>query len=147
MSRLADNKKALFDYEVLDKFEAGLVLTGQEVKSARVGRLSLRGSHVGLAQGGLWLINASLPPYDKAGHLVDYDPNRSRKLLVHKREIDKLVGKLEQKGLTLVPISAYTKGSKIKLEFALARGRKKYEKREAIKKRDIDREVRRSLGE
>ncbi len=145
MPTLAENKKAKFEYQILDTFEAGLMLLGHEVKSARLGRMSLLGAYVTIARGALWLIGAHIQRYPQAGPLPDYDPERSRKLLLHKREISKLAGKLEQKGLTLVPLSVYTKGSKIKLSFGLARGKKLFEKKEAIKKRESDREIRRSL--
>jgi len=145
MPKLAVNKRALFDYEILEKFEAGLVLFGHEVKSVRLGRMSLLGSYVTINQGAAWLINGHIPLYPKAGPKPDYDPDRTRKLLLHKRELDRLAGKMEQKGLTLVPISVYTKGSQIKLEFGLGRGKKQYEKKESIKKREVDREIRRSL--
>lgn len=145
MPTLAVNKRARFDYEILEKFEAGLVLLGHEVKSVRAGRMSLLGSYVTITRGVPTLIGSHVPKYAPAGPLPGYDPDRSRKLLLHVREIKRLAGKLEQKGLTLVPISVYTKGSTIKLEFGLARGKKRFEKRESIKRRDIDREVRRSL--
>lgn len=145
MPTLAENKKAKFEYQILDTFEAGLMLLGHEVKSARLGRMSLLGSYVTIARGALWLIGAHIQRYPQAGPLPEYDPNRTRKLLLHKREIAKIAGKLEQKGLTLVPLSAYTKGSKIKLSFGLARGKKLYEKKETIKRRESDREIRRSL--
>jgi SsrA-binding protein len=142
MPTLAVNKKARFDYDILDKFEAGIVLSGQEVKSARSGRLNLIGSRVGIIGGQPVLIGAQIAPYERAGKLPDYDPQRTRKLLLHQRELKKLAGKLEEKGLTIVPISAYTKGPFIKVEIGVARGKKQYEKRETIKKRDIDREIR-----
>jgi SsrA-binding protein len=145
MPTLAENKKARFEYQILDHFEAGLVLFGHEVKSVREGKMALAGSYVTISRGALWLVGAQIQRYPKAGPLPDYDPQRTRKLLLHQREIQKLAGKMEQKGLTLVPLSVYTKGSKIKLSFGLCRGKKQYEKREAIKKRDIDRDVRRSL--
>jgi SsrA-binding protein len=145
MPELAYNKKAKFDYQILEPFEAGLMLTGQEVKSVRAGRMSLLGAYVTIARGAAWLINANIQKYPQAGPQPEYDPDRTRKLLLHRREIQKLAGKLEQKGLTLVPISVYTKGSKIKLEFGLARGKKQFEKKETIKRRDVDREIRRSL--
>ncbi len=147
MPSLAYNKKAKFDYQILEPFEAGLLLTGQEVKSIRAGRMSLLGAYVTISRGTAWLIGSHIQKYPQAGPLPEYDPERSRKLLLHRREIQKLSGKLEQKGLTLVPISVYTKGSKIKLEFGLARGKKQFEKKETLKRRDIDREVRRSLKE
>lgn len=145
MPQLAYNKKAKFEYEILDTFEAGLMLLGHEVKSVRDEMMSLLGSYVVIHGDAAWLIGAHIPLYPKAGPQPEYDPDRSRKLLLHKREISRLRGKLEQKGLTFVPISVYTKGSKIKLEFALARGKKQFEKREAIKKRDVDRELRRAM--
>lgn len=147
MPVLAKNKKALFDYEILETFEAGLQLAGQEVKSVKSGHISLKGAYVTLqtnkkGKKDAYLINAHIPPYKKAGPLPDYEPNRSRKLLLHRREIDQLIGKIQEKGLTLVPIKVYTKRNKIKLEFGLAKGRKKKDKRELIKKRDIDRQIR-----
>lgn len=145
MSTLAENRKAKFEYEILDTFEAGLMLLGHEVKSARAGSMSLRGAYVTIARGAVWLVGAHIQRYPQAGPQPEYDPERTRKLLLHKREIAKLAGKLEQKGLTLVPISAYTKGSKIKLSFGLARGKKQFEKKETLKRRDVDREIRRSL--
>lgn len=145
MPQLAVNKRALFDYVILEKFEAGLVLFGHEVKSIRDKRMSLLGAYVTISRGSASLINSHVPLYPKAGPKPDYDPDRSRRLLLHKRELDRLAGKMEQKGLTLVPISVYTKGSQIKIEFGLGRGKKQFEKRETIKKRDIDREIRRSM--
>lgn len=145
MPTLAHNRKALYDYEILEKFEAGLALLGHEVKSVRNGRLSLQGAYVALRAGDAWLIGAHIPKYPQAGPLPSYDPDRTRKLLLRRRELDRLYGKLQQKGLTLVPISAYTKGAMIKIELGLARGKAKYQKKEKLKKRDIDREIRRSL--
>lgn len=145
MPTLADNRRSLRDYSILDEFEAGLVLEGHEVKAVRNGLMKLTGSYVTIASGEARLISAHIAKYPKAGALKDYDPTRTRKLLLHKREIAKLAGKLEQKGLTLVPISVYTKRSKIKLKFGLARGRKEYEKKEQKKKRDIERDIRREL--
>ncbi|MFA6603591.1 MAG: SsrA-binding protein SmpB [Patescibacteria group bacterium] len=145
MPRLAENKKAHYDYQILEKFEAGLELLGHEVKSVRDDKMSLTGSFVTLNRGSAWLMNAQIPPFPKAGPLPGYDARRTRKLLLHKRELLRLMGKMEQKGLTLVPLSAYTKGSRIKLEFGLARGKKQYEKKETIKRRELDREVRRAM--
>lgn len=145
MPTLADNRRSLRDYSILDEFEAGLVLDGHEVKAVRNGLMKLTGSYVTIAGGEARLISAHIARYQKAGALKDYDPVRTRKLLLHKREIAKLAGKLEQKGLTLVPISVYTRGSKIKLKFGLARGRKEYEKKEKIKRRDVERDMRREL--
>ncbi|MBU1028641.1 SsrA-binding protein SmpB [Patescibacteria group bacterium] len=145
MPKLADNRRALYDFEILDEFEAGLVLAGHEVKAVRDGLMKLAGSYVTIASGEARLINAHIGRFPKAGKANDYDPERTRQLLLHKREISKLAGKLEQKGLTLVPISVYTKGSRIKLKFGLARGRKEFEKKEKKKSRDIERDMRRDL--
>jgi SsrA-binding protein len=145
MPKLADNRRVLRDFEILDEFEAGLILLGHEVKAVRSGLLKLAGSYVTIAGGEARLINAHIGKFQKAGQIKDYDPERTRKLLLHKKEIRKLIGKLEQKGLTLVPISVYTKGSKIKLNIGLARGRKEFEKKEKKKKRDIERDVQRDL--
>jgi SsrA-binding protein len=145
MPTLAQNKKALFDYEILDDWEAGLVLSGQEVKAVRAGQMSLKGAFVHVKADGVWLVNAHIPKYSKAGPLPGYDPDQSRKLLLHAREIDKIRGKLDTKGLTIVPISAYTKGSRIKIKIGLARGKKQFQKKEVKKQRDIDRDLRRSL--
>jgi len=145
MKALATNKRARFDYEILENFEAGLVLLGYEVKSIKLGNVSLKGSFITIRNGELWLKNTHVSRYKPAGKLPDYDAERDRKLLVRKSELKKLMGKTGQQGLTLVPIRLYTKGNKVKLEFGLARGKKKHEKRELIKKRDIDREIRQRL--
>ncbi|MEK9151830.1 MAG: SsrA-binding protein SmpB [Patescibacteria group bacterium] len=147
MPTLAVNKRATGDYEILEKIEAGLKLLGHEVKTVRAGSMSLRGAYVSVAGSGIWLVGAHIPRYKPAGPTPGYDPERSRKLLLHKREIQRLSGQVLQKGLTLVPLSVYTRGSHIKLEFGLARGKKQFEKREQIRKRDLDRDVRRSLKE
>lgn len=146
MPKLAVNKKAKFDYEILETFEAGLVLKGHEVKSAKLGQISIKAAYVTINKDNEpFLINAAIPLYKMAGKQPDYDPERSRKLLLNKKEIDYLRGKLETKGLTLVPISVYTKGNKIKIEFALGRGKKKHDKRETIKKREQDRSLQRLM--
>jgi SsrA-binding protein len=142
---LATNDKARYDYELLDKFEAGLVLSGQEVKSAKTGHMKLKGAHVAFTRGEAMLLGSHIAKYPKAGPIPDYDPERSRKLLLHKRELEKLRGKREEDGLTIVPLRAYMKGGRIKIEIAVARGKKQYEKRETIKKRDLDRQVRSAL--
>jgi SsrA-binding protein len=147
MPAIATNKRASYDYELLDKYEAGLQLLGHEVKSARLGRMVLTGSHVVIRAGEAWLMGSQIAAYAPAGPLPGYDPARSRKLLLHKKELATLAGSLERQGLTLVPLSAYSKGSKIKIEFALAKGKKQHDKRDSIKKREVAREVRRSLGE
>lgn len=145
MPDLAYNKLAKRDYDILETFEAGLKLTGQEVKSVRASHMKLQGAYVTIARGEVSLIGSHIPAWKPAGPLPSYDPSRSRKLLLHKREVSYLIGKSDTKGLTLVPLRVYTRGSKLKLEFGIGRGRKEYEKREIIKKRDIDREIRTAL--
>ena len=147
MPTLAYNKRANFDYNITDKYEAGLVLFGHEVKSIKTGHVSLKGSYVTVKKSGqkqpqLYLINAHIPLYEKASTVSDYEPTRPRKLLLQSREISHLVGKKQEQGLTLVPIKLYTKRSLIKLEFGIGRGKKKYDKRETIKKREIDKKLR-----
>jgi len=146
MKILAENKKAYFNYEILERFEAGLVLIGQEVKSIKSGRLSLKGSYVVLRGEEPYLIGASIPPYQPKNAAANYEPERSRKLLLNKWEIKKLIGKSKEKSLTLIPLKVYTKNARIKLEFGIAKGRKKFDKREVIKKRETDREIRKALG-
>lgn len=141
----AENKKTLFDYEILEKYEAGLVLTGQEVKSVRTGHLGLKGSFVTFHGNQAMLTNAHIAKYRYSGQVKNYDPERSRLLLLKRKEINYLRGKTQEKGLTIVPLSVYNKGSTIKVQIAVARGKKKYDKREAIKKRELDREVGRNL--
>jgi SsrA-binding protein len=147
MPNLATNKKGLADYQVLEKFEAGLVLSGAEVKSAKAGQINLKGSYITIDSSDRpWLIGAHISPYKPASaKQSDYQPTKSRKLLLRKKEINYLRGKSHEKGLTIMPISVYTKGSLIKLEVALAKGKKQYDKRQIIKKREIDREIRRRL--
>lgn len=145
MGILATNKKANFDYELLDKYEAGLMLSGAEVKSAKMGHMSIKGSFVTFHEGELYLTNANISPYKFAGDARSYDPARSRKLLVRKTEIKSLIGKLHTKGLTLVPLCVYTKRRLIKLEFALARGKKAFDKRSDIAKREVKRDIERKL--
>jgi len=136
------NKKAYFNYEILETFQAGIVLTGQEVKSIKNGRISLAGSYIILKEEEFFLIGANVPPYQPKNAPRDYDPKRFRKLLLKKSEIKYLIGKSRQMGLTLIPLKVYTKQQKIKLEFGLAKGKKKVDKREKIKKREIEREIR-----
>ena len=145
MAIISVNKRAGFDYEILERFEAGIVLSGQEVKSIKTGHISLAGAFVTLIGSEAWLTNAHVPPYKMAGQVLDYDPTRSRKLLLRKKELASLYGKIKQKGLTLVPIRVYTKGNKIKLEFGIGRGKKKYEKRDLIKKREVDKKIREAM--
>lgn len=147
MKILAENRKAKFDYEILEKFEAGMVLIGQEVKSIKSGRISIKGSYVVLKGEEPYLIGANVPPYQPKNAPPDYEPERSRKLLLTKSEIKHLIGKTKEKGLTLVPLRVYTKRGKVKLEFGIGKGRKKADKRELIKKREAERELERELKE
>lgn len=139
------NKKARFRYELLDRFEAGIVLTGAEVKSVREGHISLAEAYVRLHSEEIWLVNANISPYKFADN-KDYDPTRTRKLLLHRQEIVSLTHKLASKNLVMVPTVIYTHGRRIKLEVALARPKKFWQKKEAIKRKDLDREAERVLG-
>lgn len=145
MTTFAENKKAHFDYEILEKFSAGIVLSGQEVKSVRNGQINLKGAFVTFPGGSAVLTNASISPYPFAGPLPDYDPTHSRRLLLKKREISYLRGKSQEQGLTIVPLKVYSNNHLIKVEIAVARGKHVYDKRETIKKRDLNREIRKSL--
>ena len=145
MPNYAINKKAGFDYEILDKLEAGLVLSGQEVKSVRSGAVKLTGGYVTFHDDEAYLTNVHIPKYKYSGVLPEYEPERSRKLLFNKKELAYLRGKLQEKGLTIVPLSLYTKGRRIKVEVGIGKGKKKYDKKRAIKKKDLDREIRREI--
>ena len=147
MASYTENRKARFNYEILEKYEAGIELFGAEVKSVRGGQMSLEGAFVIIRGGEAYLINANIPPYQPKNAPQDYDPLRNRKLLLTKKEIAELAGSEKNKSLTIVPLSVYNKSRKIKLELALAKGKKKYDKRESIKKRDTDREIRREIKE
>lgn len=146
MPALANNRRASFDYDLLETYEAGVVLSGQEAKSAKAGHINLSGGYISMRPGQkgpeLWLVNVHISPYRFAGKLPDYNPLQERKLLLKKKEIARLTGKTQEKGLTLIPVKMYTKRSFVKIEFALGRGKKKYDKREAIKKREVDRQIR-----
>jgi SsrA-binding protein len=143
MGNYAENRKARFDYEILEKYEAGIELLGGEVKSIRGGQVSLEGAFVIVRGGEAFLINANIPPYQAKNTPKDYDPLRNRKLLLTKKENIELMESEKNKSLTIVPISVYNKNRKIKLEIALVKGKKKFDKRETLKKRDTDRELRR----
>jgi SsrA-binding protein len=141
----ASNKRAYFDYEVLETFEAGLILTGSEVKSIRTGKVSLGGSYALIKGNEAFLINADIPPYQPGNTPQGYDPKRTRKLLLKASEIKELIGKTNKTGLTIVPLRLYNKNRVIKLLLGLARHKKKHDKRETIKKRDVEREIGRTL--
>lgn len=143
MTNYAENRKVYFNYEILEKYEAGIELLGSEVKSVRGGKMSLDGAFVIVRGGEAYLINAQIPPYQPNNTLKDYDPLRNKKLLLTKKEIAALAGSATNKSLTIVPISVYNKGRKIKVAIALVKGKKKFDKRESIKKRETDREIRR----
>ncbi len=145
MANYAENRKARFDYEVLEKYETGIELLGVEVKSVRGGQMSLEGAFVIVRGGEVFLINANIPAYQVKNIKEGYDPLRNRKLLLTKKEIRELVATEKNKSLTIVPISVYNKNRKIKLEIALVKGKKKFDKRETLKKRDTDRELRREV--
>jgi len=145
MPTLALNKYALHDYTVLEKLSAGIVLSGPEVKSIRGGHINLKGSYITVHNGEVFLTNAHIGQYKQAGTHQNLDAYRSRKLLLQKKEIARLVGKLKEKGLTAVPLTIYTSRSRIKVDIAVARGKQQFEKRELLKKRAIDREIRTTL--
>lgn len=141
MPAITTNKRAAFDYEILESYEAGIVLKGHEVKSVKNGHIDLQGSFVVIRNREAWLLNAHISPYQPLNIRESYDPERSRKLLLRRGEIRQLIGKASQKGLTLVPLKVYAKKSLIKIEIGLARHRKKQDKREVLKKRAMQREI------
>ena len=141
---VATNRKAYHNYLIQDSIEAGIVLTGTEIKSIRSGRVSLGDAYVKPGAGELWLLNAHIARYE-AGSYLSHEPTRPRKLLLHRRQIDNLTSKVSEKGLALVPLRLYIKGSIVKVEVALAKGKKLYDKRESIARREIEREMGRAL--
>ena len=142
---IAQNRKARHDYAIEDVYEAGMVLQGTEVKSLREGRASLVDSYATVRDGEIWLENLHIPEYTQ-GTWTNHEPRRSRKLLLHRQEIAKLVGKTKETGLTLIPLSLYFKDGKAKVELALARGKRSYDKRQSLAARDAAREIERSAG-
>ncbi len=145
MQTLAENRKARFDYDILETFDAGIVLSGQEVKSLMNGQISLAGSYVVVKPQGAYLLNATIPPYQPKNAPKEYEPARSRTLLLKKKEIGYLLGKAKESKLTIVPLSCYRIKSKIKLSIGLARSKRKHDKRETAKTRETDREINRAL--
>lgn len=145
MTTYISHRRVSFDFEILETFEAGISLLGTEVKSVRKGQGKLEGAHVVVRGGEAFLTGASIPPFQQTNTAKSYDPERTRKLLLSKKELAKLEVEGEKAGLTIVPVKLYNKNNKLKLEIALARGKKKFDKRESIKardtKRDIDREI------
>jgi SsrA-binding protein len=139
---VANNRKAHFEYFLLDRFEAGIALVGTEIKSIRAGQISLAEAYVEVTERDAWLVNAHIAPYEAASR-NNHDPKRPRRLLLHKREIRELFDTVRQKGVTVVPVQAYLKDGRAKLEIALAKGKKLYDKREVMAKRDAEREMKR----
>lgn len=144
MKIIAQNRKAFHDYSIEETVEAGIVLVGTEVKSLRQGKANLKDSYVQVKDTEVFLLNCHISPYSH-GNIMNHDPVRTRKLLLNKKEISKLQGKAAQKGYSLIPLKLYFKGPRAKIEIGLARGKKQYEKRESIKKREADREIERAL--
>jgi SsrA-binding protein len=141
---IVDNRRARHDYHLLERFEAGLVLTGTEVKSLRAGRANLRQAYADVRDGEVWLVGAHISVYDQ-GNIANHDPDRDRKLLLHGKEIASLIGKVKERGLTLVPTRLYFKDGRAKVELAVARGKEQRDKRRDLAKRDADREMERAL--
>ncbi|SFW92348.1 SsrA-binding protein SmpB [Amycolatopsis australiensis] len=142
---IVSNRKARHDYAILDTYECGLVLVGTEVKSLREGKASLADAFATVDDGEVWLRNVHIPEYTQ-GTWTNHMPRRTRKLLLHRREIEKLIGKTKESGLSLVPLSMYFKDGKVKVEIALARGKKAYDKRQALAKRDAQRDISKAMG-
>jgi SsrA-binding protein len=141
---IASNRKAYHDYFILDKLEAGIALFGTEVKSSREGRVNLKDSYATIKGGEAFLLNCHISPYSH-GNRENHEPTRTRKLLLHRKEIRKLIGKTQEKGLTLVPLRFYLKRGKIKVELGVARGKKNYDKRETERRKEVDRETRKAV--
>src|SRR4051794_2155475 len=143
-SNIAENRKAFHDFHLYESFEAGLALLGTEVKAIREGRVNLRDSFARLEDGEVFLYNVNISSYSHRGY-ADHEPLRRRKLLLHREEIRKLIGKTVEKGMTLVPVRMYFKNGRVKIAVSLAKGKKEYDKRETIKRRDVDRETRAAI--
>ncbi len=149
MSEIARNRRAYYDYEILEKFEAGLELRGYEVKAIKTGHVNIAGSHVMIRDGNAWLINADIPPYQPQNAPKDYEHTRTRRLLLNRKEISTLTGRTKEKGLTVVPLRLYTAAGKrgvVKLEIALVRSKKEFDKRELLKKKEAKRTIERGLS-
>ena len=145
MKELSKNKRAYFDYNILEKIEVGIELLGFEVKAAKSGKIDLSGSYARIKDGQAWLVGASISPYQPKNTPGEYDPGRDRRLLITKKEIKDLSMKHREAGLTVVPLRAYIKGRLVKIELGLARSKKKWDKRDVIKKRESDTEIRRTF--
>jgi SsrA-binding protein len=142
---VAENRKARHDYFIEESYEVGLALTGSEIKSVRGGRLNLRGGYARIAGGEIWLHDVHISPYEQSGVYFNHEPTRPRRLLLHRREINRITGQVERQGYTLVPLRVYFKGRRAKLELGLARGKKLYDKREDIAKREARRDIERAV--
>jgi len=142
---LSDNRKARFLYDILETYEAGLQLMGTEVKSIRAGKVNLQDGYALIRNGEAWLINVHISPYTSSSQYFNHDPRRTRKLLLHRQEIRKLIGKVEQQGLTLVPLKLYLKRGLVKVSIGLAKGKKLHDKREDLKRRQDQREIQRAM--
>ena len=142
---VADNRKARHDYDIEEVYEAGIALTGSEIKSVRAGRVNLRGSYARVVNDEVFLHEAHISPYEQSGTFFNHVPTRPRKLLLHRREISRIDGQIRQKGLTLVPLKIYFKGRIAKIELGVARGKKSYDKREDIAKRESQRVIERAM--
>lgn len=142
---LAENKRARFDYEIIEEIEAGVELSGFEVKAARTGKMRIAGAHAIIRGGEAYLVGAEIAPYQPGNEPKDYEPGRTIKLLLHRQEIAKLTGKIQERGLTIVPIKVYNKSRKIKILLGLAKSKKKHDKREKIKERDVKKQIERNL--
>lgn len=142
---VADNRKARHDYFIEEQFEAGLALTGSEIKSVRAGRVNLRGGYARVENGEVWLYDVHISPYEQSGTHFNHEPTRPRKLLLHRREISRILGLVERQGYTLVPLRMYFKGRRAKLDLGLGRGKKSYDKRESIAQREAQRDIDRAM--
>lgn len=142
---VADNRKARHDYFIDENFEAGIALTGSEIKSVRGGRVNLRGGYARVVNGEVWMYDVHISPYDQSGKFFNHEPTRPRKLLLHRREISRILGQVERQGFTLVPLRMYFKGRHAKVDLGLARGKKLYDKRDDLAKREAKRDIERAL--
>jgi len=142
---ISDNKKAYYDFEIIEKVECGIALLGWEVKSIRQGNITLRDAYAKIINSELWMVGGHISPFKQGGQFVAEDPIRSRKLLINKKELKRLIGKTEEKGLTIIPLRLYLKGNLFKLEVGLARSKKSFDKRRTIKEKELKREMERAV--
>ncbi|MFM2429939.1 MAG: SsrA-binding protein SmpB [Cyanobacteriota bacterium] len=142
---VSDNRQARFQYEILETYEAGIELLGTEIKSVRAGKVNLRDGFALIRNGEVWLMNVHISPHDTASQFFNHDPRRNRKLLLHRREIRKLIGQVEQQGLTLVPLKMIMKRGWVKVDIALGKGKKLHDKRDSVRRRDDQREIQRAI--